>query len=82
MATLVIDGVHQDIPATYAMISETEKQQFRQVIEDLFRLLRRPRPVSDTEELRRKAIAFARHHRTFPLDWSHNKLTREELNER
>lgn len=82
MATLVIDGVNKDITATYEAASEEEKQQIKQVIEDIFRLLTwRQSVVSAADHLRRKAIAFARNHRTFPLDWSHNKLTREELNE-
>lgn len=83
MATLLIDGVNEQITATYEAASEVEKQQIKQVIEDIFRLLTwRQNVVSGTDELRRKAIAFARNHSTFPLDWSHNKLTREELNER
>ena len=54
-----------------------------EMVEDIFRLVTwRQSVVSETEQLRRKAIAFARNHRTFPLDWSRNKLSREELNER
>lgn len=83
MAMLLIDGVSEQLPATYAAASEGEKQQIRQVLEDIFRLLAwRQSVVSEHDQLRRKAIAFARNHRTFPLDWSHHKLTREELNER
>lgn len=83
MAMLLIDGVNEQIPAAYAAASEVEKQQIKQVIEDIFRLVTwRQSVVSETEQLRRKAIAFARNHRTFPLDWSRNKLSREELNER
>lgn len=83
MATLLIDGVNEQIPAMYEVASEIEKQQLKQVIEDIFRLLTwRRNEVSAADQLRQKAIAFARNHRTFPLDWSHNKLTREELNER
>jgi ribosomal protein L23 len=83
MATLMIDGVNEQITARYETASDAEKQQIKQVIEDIFRLLSwRQNVVSEHEDLRRKAIAFARQHRTFPLDWSHNKLSREELNER
>ena len=83
MATLVIDKVHERIPALYRTASESEKQQIRQVIEDSFRLLTGRQNVSAMDDqLRRKAIAFAHNHRTFPLDWSRHKLTREELNAR
>ena len=83
MAMLLIDGVNEQIPAAYAAASDVEKQQIKQVIEDIFRLVTwRQSVVSETEQLRRKAIAFARNHRTFPLDWSRSKLNREELNER
>lgn len=83
MATLLIDGISESITATYTTASEEEKQQFRQVIEDILRLWTwRRKEISAAEQLRQKAIDFALNHRTFPLDWSHNKLSREELNER
>ena len=66
MAMLLIDGVNEQIPAAYAVASDVEKQQIKQVIEDIFRLLTwRQNVVSETEQLRRKAIAFACNHRTF-----------------
>lgn len=82
MATLLIDKVNERIPALYETASEAEKQQIRQVIEDIFRLLTWRQSRNATDQLQSKAIAFARNHRTFPLDWNHHKLTREELNER
>ncbi len=83
MATLRIDKVNTQITTTYEAASEAERQQIRQVIEDIFRLLTWRQSVdSATDQLRNKAIAFARNHRTFPLDWSRHKLSREELNER
>ncbi|GAK55284.1 hypothetical protein U27_02116 [Candidatus Vecturithrix granuli] len=83
MATLLIDKVNERIPALYETASEAEKQQIRQVIEDIFRLFtRRQNADAMNDQLRRKAIAFARNHWTFPLDWSRHKLTREELNVR
>lgn len=83
MATLLIDKVNERIPALYEAASEAEKQQIRQVIEDIFRLLTGRQIVSAMDDqLRRKAIAFAHNHRTFPLDWSRRKLSRKERNER
>jgi hypothetical protein len=83
MATLLIDGVNESIAATYDTASEEEKQQVKHVIEDILRLWTQWRTGTSTnDQLRQKAIEFALNHKTFPLDWSHNKLTREELNER
>ena len=32
--------------------------------------------------IREKAIAFGKKHQTFPLNWSHRKISREKMNER
>jgi Holliday junction resolvasome RuvABC endonuclease subunit len=70
------------IPALYRAASESEKQQIRQVIEDIFQLFTGRQSRNAADQLQSKAMAFARNHRTFPLDWNHHKLTREELNAR
>lgn len=84
MAALVIDGLDERLVLTYETVSAEEKQWVKRVIEDLLSLWvhKTPPPLWPNEELRQRALEFAVQHPTFPLDWSHNKLTREELNER
>ena len=38
--------------------------------------------MQENDDLRQKAIAFGSNLRTFSLNWSKNKLTREEMNAR
>lgn len=84
MATLMIDGLDEHIVSTYETVTEEEKEWVKKVIEDILSLWDQKRPpafVMD-DRLRERALEFAAQHPTFPLDWSRNKLTREELNER
>jgi hypothetical protein len=37
---------------------------------------------ADTEDFRSEALRYADHHPAFPLNWSENRLTRGEMNER
>lgn len=55
MATLLIDKVNERIPALYETASETEKQQIRQVIEDIFRLLTWRQHINAADQLHYKA---------------------------
>jgi hypothetical protein len=83
MATLCINGVHEHMVSTYEAASEEEKQQVKKVFEEILCLwASQGIEARERERLRQKAIDFAMHHKTFPLNWKQHRLTREELNER
>ncbi len=82
MATLLLDGMNDRMVSTYKTASEEEKQQVKQVIEDILGLWTQRRLETVSDDKLQKALEFGLNHETFPLDWAHHKLTREEMNER
>ena len=83
MATLVINDLNDQMVSDYEKASEDERQQVNKVIEDILRLwTQRRSDISQDEKLWQEVLEFGMNHETFPLDWAHNKLTREEMNER
>lgn len=83
MATLVLRDLNQQIVSDYEIASAEEKSQLHKVIADILELWahRHPLPSRD-ETLWQDMLEFMTNPQTFPLDWQHNKLNREEMNAR
>ena len=83
MAALVVEGVNDQLVTMYAQASQEAKQQFNKVLEDVLELwTARSSEEANEEKLQQEMLEFITHLPTFPLDWEHHKMTREEMNER
>ncbi len=83
MATLLVKDVNDQAVSEYEIASEEEKLQVKKVIEDMLGLWshRRPTTIINTA-LWQEMADFIATPQTFALDWEHNRLSREEMNER
>ncbi len=89
MSVLRIENIDSSTARRYNSATVEEKHAARQVLSywlngdatGLQRLLQQRRQEKE-EMLHREAMAYADSHPLFPLNWSRNKLTREEMNER
>jgi hypothetical protein len=83
MATLLLKNLNEQLVTEYERASENEKLQVNKVIEDILGLwTKRRSEISHDDLIWQEMFEFIKYPQTFPLDWSHNKLSREEMNER
>ena len=83
MATLLLKEFDEQLVSKYETASEDEKSQVNKVIEDILYLWTRQHSErSQDNPLWREMDEYIEHPHTFPLNWPHNKLSREEMNER
>ena len=89
MSVLCIKNISGSIVKRYDSATSEEKYVAGQLLACWFsgdspRLeqLIKERKQEKAEELKREALEYADDHPVFPLNWSQNKATREEMNER
>lgn len=83
MATLLVKDLDDQVVHDYEIASVEEKLQVNKVIEDILSLWsRRHTEISSENGLWQEMADFLENHQTFALDWEHNKLSQEEMNER
>ncbi len=89
MGTLSINNVDEQIVWKYNNATQDEQRKTREVVScwikgeprNLKHFIENNQEVKK-DSLRREALEYAEKHPVFPLCWSENKLTREEMNER
>ncbi|MCP4401496.1 MAG: hypothetical protein GY801_29890 [bacterium] len=83
MATLLLKKLNEQLVSKYETASEDEKSQVNKVIEDILCLWTQQRSESSHDDpLWHEMYECIKHPQTFALDWTHMKLSREEMNER
>jgi len=89
MGTLHIHNVDDTAVMRYNSAATDEKEKMRQILSfwidgnsEAIEELIEKRRQAEQEKVRREALAYADDHPVFPLNWSQNRLTREEMNER
>lgn len=89
MGTLHINDVDEQIVRKYNRATQDEQEEARAVVsywikgesQNVKQLLEKHQK-NQKDRLKREALKYAENHPVFPLNWSQNKLTREEMNER
>jgi len=89
MGVLHIKNIDEAVVSQYDHASTEEKGLIKQILgywinrdsTNLEKLIEKQKS-EENDLLKREALEYADKHPVFPLNWSQNKLTREEMNER
>ena len=83
MASLVLKELNERLVSQYETASNDEKSQINKVFEDILQLwTRQGSEGAQDDPVWREMSNFLEHPQTFLLNWTHHKLSREEMNER